>query len=749
MNKGKKGNTFAERLVRQRIAELMQAWGGNYTSKYACKCADDARRGYDLDCCTVYKSASQSPEPCACLDGETTSIACCENGNNFLPDSLTVLFDEIKAEDVVRSIIEEIDPYLKRIFTEENNLAFTKHNSKDFVRSWNWTATGKAESATKVSGLYEATEPVMKYDASEVGYPFKRARTLWQTCNGLVRQVLFTMPMAPLVVNKTSGDWMWTAASVLPLRTPKMEFDPAMHLDQRDGDGGFSSTLEKYVDMLLARSFDDSALFWHYAMRHVPSDSLMCLTNTSDNTVLGFAKGSKLQFEVEPGLAQQAPDLLLQAGSNNFSLHGYGAFAIGSARCLCGWTLLSNGACQIPADLCAQLAFQTCSYDVHDDSIAASILEVVDFTNPQQPRTWECPNLDFSDAWGIVPTAKADEWIRLSSSSLMTAKTLSASLSDVIRNGRSGLRIGNMKSMPQLARQAMHPMDRVHLLKNVPLQRCASNILSTFDAASFAQSVVDDLFPAAQAVGTESLPVSACLRFSIEYSRLRVLKMLLQGTNSSSTEIKVNLQQAVVTRWKHQCESQLGMLAVCKSNGIFEMMPDKNVHNCSFNITDEFKGQYYVGPASCLVYINSTRAFYDPCLHPAKPCAARGTSYSLQELLSTPATRLQFDARLMGNGEVLGTWPVKFYGTNEEKNQMAAAFVGMLEQFRTTGTHGVPWRMTTDFADRILGGTDTGSVGNTRHKWAQAEGFASTSTDFCDSIADWWPEVAFYSIVQR
>lgn len=214
-----------------------------------------------------------------------------------------------------------------------------------------------------------------------------------------------------------------------------------------------------------------------------------------------------------------------------------------------------------------------------------------------------------------------------------------------------------MKTMPSLAKAAMDPIHREHLLNNVPLQRCAANIMSTFDAQSFAKSVADDLFPAAQAVGTESLPVSACLRFSIEYSRLRVLRILQKTLvgRSSEIEVKANLQQATVSRWKHQCESQLGMLAVCKSNGIFEMVPDKeHEHNCSFQIADRYDGgNYYVGPASCLVYIRATQAFYDPCLHPGKPCDARGRQYSLSDLLGTPSTRLQFDVRSLGKGEVL------------------------------------------------------------------------------------------------
>lgn len=104
INKNKKGNSRTEVLIRQRIAELMQVWGGDYRTKYPCRCAGTTSK-HDLSCCSVISSSS-SREPCWCLDGETSSVDCCENANNFLPDTLTKLFDEIQAENVVRSIIE-------------------------------------------------------------------------------------------------------------------------------------------------------------------------------------------------------------------------------------------------------------------------------------------------------------------------------------------------------------------------------------------------------------------------------------------------------------------------------------------------------------------------------------------------------------------------------------------------------------------------------------------------------------------
>lgn len=157
-------------------------------SRYACKCN---ATHHSLDCCKTYTTASDLEEECPCLDGETLSKACCNN--NFYPDSLNVTFDEIPAEDVVSKIVSQIDPFLKSIFADPESKAFTKYNNPERVNRWNWAETGQAESAAKVSGLYHSNAPIMKYDASEVGYPFRANKILWQTCEGLLRQVSFSL----------------------------------------------------------------------------------------------------------------------------------------------------------------------------------------------------------------------------------------------------------------------------------------------------------------------------------------------------------------------------------------------------------------------------------------------------------------------------------------------------------------------------------------------------------------------------
>jgi hypothetical protein len=154
------------------------AWGDS--KKYACDCpVSYLPVTNSLECCGLASDPS-SIQKCLCADGETLSTKCCNN--QFLPKVLDVLFDEIPAEDVVKKIVDEIDPFLHRIFTEPGNDAFTLHNNKDKVKRWNWEDAGFAESATKVSGMYESTQPIMNYNESEVGYPFKGGKSMWQVC---------------------------------------------------------------------------------------------------------------------------------------------------------------------------------------------------------------------------------------------------------------------------------------------------------------------------------------------------------------------------------------------------------------------------------------------------------------------------------------------------------------------------------------------------------------------------------------
>ena len=191
INANSTGNTITEGLVCKMIVRLKEAWKD--VSVYPCKCKSQQEIALyganSLLCCKTLDASSG--EKCTCLDGETSSTACCENGNNFLPESVQVWFDEITADEVVGAIIEKIPGYVKRIMTEKGNVAFKKYNDQAKVAQWNWIDQGMGESAVKESGLFSSVDPIMYYNASEAGFPFRKDVTMWEMCAGMVSQVCF------------------------------------------------------------------------------------------------------------------------------------------------------------------------------------------------------------------------------------------------------------------------------------------------------------------------------------------------------------------------------------------------------------------------------------------------------------------------------------------------------------------------------------------------------------------------------
>lgn len=221
------------------------------------------------------------------------------------------------------------------------------------------------------------------------------------------------------------------------------------------------------------------------------------------------------------------------------------------------------------------------------------------------------------------------------------------------------------------------------------------------------------------------------------------------------------------------------MLAVCKSNQLFDIVPEKEfAYDCPFVISTPYSSkQYYVTPTGCLLYYQG--AFYNPCRHPTKPCAsaAAKVSFTVEEVAAqAQSTRIRFDVRSAGSGEILGSWPVKFYDADEGKNEVAAQVVERIMRWRATSSSAsgaedaafeadnlpedaqnrganIPWRLSKEFiTDVFLGGATgdraKGSIGNTRptarRGWAAAEGLATDgeAAEFCDAIADWWPDVS-------
>jgi hypothetical protein len=345
---------------------------------------------------------------------------------------------------------------------------------------------------------------------------------------------------------------MVTAASVLPLRTTRLGYNPVANADfdsdaysQNDEtatvDNGLSM-LEKYVSKLLANSFKDSSLFWHYAMRHVPSDSLMCTSFEK----IPFPSGRKLSFGKPEFLANEAlPEL------PEFRMYGHESFSIGSTDCYCGWikqTVGDRTQCTIPPTICTDIQMAPdCTYLIDDPKEQIVLDKVIEMWETYgMSNIWYCPEMELSDVWGIVPDENVEDWINP-----ITNANIVIDLGSLLAHPRAGLRIGNINSLGPNASKTIIPSHRIHPLQSnsatnmkstVAMKKCKNNILNTFDANSLVDEIADDLFPVAQAV-SESAPISTCLRFSIEFAKLRMIKII----DSSIRRVTIHIQSQVRT----------------------------------------------------------------------------------------------------------------------------------------------------------------------------------------------------------
>jgi hypothetical protein len=229
---------------------------------------------------------------------------------------------------------------------------------------------------------------------------------------------------------------------------------------------------------------------------------------------------------------------------SEFEMYGYDAFLLGGVdkSCFCGWVLTSTGQCIVPSVIC-EARGGNCTFEQGSEEFHAFTDSLVDDWSTD--GSWLCPENDLSDSWGIVPLEDIDRWI------VAHDQDLNTRVAHLLRLGMSGLRVGNTHSLGLQARkEGVHPGTRREKLRSgsnsISLKKCESDILHSFDAGSVVDEVVDDLFPMAQGIH-DSLPISVCLRFTIEYLRLRVMIMI---SGIKDMQNLIDQQTPVTDLWK-------------------------------------------------------------------------------------------------------------------------------------------------------------------------------------------------------
>lgn len=398
--------------------------------------------------------------------------------------------------------------------------------------------------------------------------------------------------------------------------------------------------------------------------------------------------------------------------------------------CLCGWHLI-DGICQVPLAICSN-----CNYRA-DDVQAAHQMEVMvrkEWTSHASDPEWVCPEMDMSDAWGILPSVGLSEWFK------GVANSIEVPVGELLVRGRAGLRVGNIDSMLEDGRAAIHPGVRVHPLtsgdgKSHVSQQCIMDKLQSFESSSVAKQMVDDLFPTARAV-QEAAGVSACLRFAIEYTQFRVLQMLDKIRDTSE---ETATQRAAVELWRLKCEVQVDLMGMCKTHGVYQIRPVvEHVYECPFTITESYSLKLHYVTPGCLVYKFSTDKFYDPCLDPNNCHTETVTSIAL----ALVTTLVPFDPRSTADPGPIGYWPIAFDTANIAADSRLDDLKTSLDAFDSNSA--IPRALSDLFVRNLVhgGGTGAQGFGNVplNHKWGTSEGTGEDSTMFCDGVHDWWPD---------
>lgn len=680
---------------------------------------------------------------------ETKDLICMNVGTTcddlYLPVVLEETFDEIKGEHVMREIFAHMGEFHEHVMTHAE--PFYRHaTSNTPLDPYDWEGLGFSESAQWL-GLFDSKSPVMNYSLGEVGYPFKNRASLWDHCVGMVSQVIFTLPMGSVL--GSDGQEEWSISTVRKIVEMGWHFDPTMAkdfdgtLDEESEDVAGTGMLERYVGKLLEHAFRSAPTFWFYALRHVPSDSLTC---RRDSDIVSAGASLSWSDLGDYGLVQE--------DVQNIPVHGYAAFPLGgvNASCMCGWPKAGEY-CLVPADLCAAIGESNCNLKHGSAKLEAVYGKILSYwtENENGSLIGSCPESDFSDAWGVMPARIFDgnglarTWVQMDEPGEQGV-AMRGKIQSLLHHSQAGLRAGTLGTISESARRAnINPSSRVHALRSesgdVSLKRCAGNILSTFDADSVVDDIVDDLFPAAQGV-KEGMPVSTCLRYATEYLRLRVTQSI-HDSKIRDVGSRLETLKEVAATWRARCEVQLEMVGMCKSNGVFEIIPEvEKAYECPFQVVDPAyeSREYYVIPTSCIVYVGGvTNAFFDPC-KPQGSCSEH-RNVTVGELIGNADDfELQFDVRDLGRGDALGVWPVQFMSGNEAVDaQMKEIVDGMVSK---RVVREAPWRLRSVFAQEVV---QNGKVQNLRHdgdagrSWATSEGFSSGEAAFCDSVVDWWP----------
>ena len=412
---------------------------------------------------------------------------------------------------------------------------------------------------------------------------------------------------------------------------------------------------------------------------------------------------------------------------------GADAYTLGDwgQSCFCGWDRDGDW-CVVPAAIAAQVSGANGGRYLHASQDRGALGDLY-------RAEWPCPELELSEHLGFLDGPATEQWLRGN-------RTLTTSGDTLLRYGPGGLKVGNMPGSPTLAESTDlgSVLDR-HLFPRRRSLDPSLGAIYSCDPPDLSRSLVDafveDLFPMAQGV-SDSGAVSYCLRYAIELARLRALELMLgalrEGGGASGDSPlweEMVRQKANATLWRARCGSQVQLVALCSAMSLYR--PNTFAAGCfmDWKVNPAGDVPVYTTP-QCLVSIGGV--FYDPCACRPDWCVTRASPLLIQqaEITGDPSCRVALDPRDFVLASEMGWWPE---GQSDALGATGALRNAWLQD---------PWNLLDDagFASAAAdSGAGTGNV-PPGERWASAEGFMNTSAQFCDMVADYWPEELLFPV---
>ena len=681
------GNGHAN-LVREQVNKWTQnvsaVWGD--INSYACTCTPSQGGGRSVYCCPNLDAATAALT--AVPDIYISAASMLQN-----LESLAVSFYN---DSMLR-----VDPWVYGLGPND-------------ASNYDWTNPLSAPDVVQ-SARFDPTQPSMSYTQGEAMSPPRSttSNSLWRTCHAAIRQVMFTLP----VTNEG-----------------KLQSPPPNLFS-----GGDTSTVAAYVEQIVAAAFDQSPLYYHYVPRHAPSHSRMCARKPVPSSA-----GGALKFtDVTVG----GTTVFSGGGTPGLNVLGMDSGDIGGwdASCFCGWVLDTNLQCHVPADPAAQLGYSTYPLASQD----RAVLKLLD---PSQWGAGSCPESELSEQLGIMDRDATEAW-------LQGNRTLTTSGRHLLQFGPGGLKAGNFPGEDRSAQDYGGPEGPSESLDDLMLERVtqarlhnpADSVLHTCDpnndksVSELLTDFVDDLFPMAQGV-PEAPAVSYCLRFAVEFAKLKALEMGKSLQNSSDMQAFSEYLQVVQTqyndalKWQRRCGTQVQLVSMCAALDMYHADPSLFLNSpCShWTFASNATVEMYLTD-TCLLNVNGT--FYDPCeCFPSICVTGREMSFTLSAnmfLSGSTNCSVSLDPRNIVRKMEMGWWSTdSIPDGNDDLRTQANEWLSNPANLLVMD-------------DLMLSVLDPRSrVGNPAdgQHWTTAQGYMNESSLYCDMIADYWPEEADFPV---